>query len=57
MGRVDPPVRKRKIKLTEEQIRALERFLVAGGRFFAGTLKGVGKVYIQSVLDCFSGHV
>ena len=25
--------------------------------FFAGTLKGVGKVYIQTVLDCFSRHV
>ena len=24
---------------------------------FAGTLKGVGKVYIQTVLDCFSRHV
>ena len=57
----DPPratatVRKRKIKLTEEQIQALERFdsefrerdievhatgeLVAVDTFFAGTLKG-----------------
>ena len=25
--------------------------------FFAGTLEGVGKVYIQTVLDCFSRHV
>jgi transposase InsO family protein len=25
--------------------------------FFAGTLKGVGKVYIQTVLDCFSRFV
>ena len=25
--------------------------------FFAGTLKGVGKVYIQTVLDCFSRYV
>ena len=24
---------------------------------FAGTLKGVGKVYIQTVLNCFSRHV
>ncbi len=28
--------------------------LVAVDTFFAGTLKGVGKVYIQTVLDCFS---
>ena len=25
--------------------------------FFAGTLKGVGKVYIQTVLDCFSRYL
>ena len=25
--------------------------------FFTGTLKGVGKAYIQTVLDCSSGHV
>ncbi len=25
--------------------------------FFAGTLKGVGKVYIQTVLACFSRYV
>ena len=59
--------------MTEEQIQALERFdpeyrerhievrkageLVAVDTFFAGTLKGVGKVYIQTVLDCFSRHV
>ena len=71
--RLEETVRKRKIKLTEEQIRALERFdpefrerhieahatgeLVAVDTFLAGTLKGVGKVYIQTVLDCFSRHV
>ena len=60
--RLEETVRKRKIKLSEEQkIQALERFdpeyrerhievhttaeLVAVGTFFAGTLKGVGKVY------------
>ena len=31
--------------------------LVAVDTFFAGTLKGVGKVYIQTVLDCFSRYV
>ena len=71
--RLEETVRKRRIKLTEEQIQALERFdpefrkrhnevhatgeLVAVDTFFAGTLKGVGKVYIQTMLDCFSRHV
>ena len=71
--RLEETVRKRKIKLTEEPMQALERFdpefrerhievhatdeLVAVDTFFAGTLKGVGKVYIQTVLDCFSRHV
>ena len=31
--------------------------LLAVDTFFAGTLKGVGKVYIQTVLDCFSRFV
>lgn len=30
---------------------------VAVDTFFAGTLKGVGRVYIQTVLDCFSRYV
>ena len=71
--RLEETVRKRRIKLSEEQIQALERFdpeyrerhikvnatgeLVAVDTFFAGTLKGVGKVYIQTVLDCFSRFV
>ena len=71
--RLEETVRKRRIKLTEEQIQALERFdpefrerhievhatgeLVAVDTLFAGTLKGVGKVYIETVLDCFSRHV
>ena len=71
--RLEETVRKRKIKLTEEQIQALERFdpefrerhievhatgeLVAVDTFFAGTLKGVGKVYVQTVLDCLSRYV
>ena len=71
--RLEETVRKRKIKLTDEQIQALERFdpeyrerhievnatgeLAAVDTFFAGTLKGVGKVYIQTVLDCFSRFV
>lgn len=70
--RLEETAKKRKLKLTEEQIRALERFdpefrerqievhfpgdLVAVDTFFVGTLKGVGKVYLQGVLDCFSRH-
>ena len=58
--RLEETVRKRRIKLSEEQIQALERFdpeyrerhiqvnatgeLVAVDTFFAGTLKGVGKI-------------
>ena len=61
------------MKQFEEQIQAPERFdpeyrerhiqinaiggLVAVDTFFAGTQKGVGKVYIQTVLDCFSRFV
>ena len=55
------------LELNDEQIRLLERFsaefrerqievhhigeLVAIDTFFVGTLKGVGKVYLQTVLD------
>ncbi len=71
--RLEKTVRESDFELTEEQIQTLERFgpeyrerhievkktgeLVAVDTFFAGTLKGVGKVYIQTVLDCFSRHV
>lgn len=71
--RLEETARKRKLKLSEEQIQVLERYspefrerhievhypgdLVAVDTFFVGTLKGVGKVYIQAVLDCFSRHV
>ena len=30
--------------------------LVAVDTFFVGALKGVGKVYLQTVLDCYSRH-
>ena len=59
---------KQKVKLTEEQIRLLERFspefrerhietrhtgdLVAVDTFYVGALKGVGRIYLQSALDC-----
>ena len=71
--RLEETVRKRKITLTEGQIRALEPFdpdfrerhievhatgeLAVVDTFFAGPLTGVGKVYIQTVLDCFSRYV
>ena len=71
--RLEKTVRESDFELTEEQILLLERFdpeyrerqievkktgeLVAADTFFVGTLKGVGKVYIQTVLHCFSRHV
>jgi transposase InsO family protein/transposase-like protein len=68
--RLEETARGRKLKLSEEQIRLLERYspefrerhievhfsgeLVAVDTFFVGHLKGVGKVYLQSVLDGYS---
>lgn len=59
-------------KQTAEQIRLLERFspefrerhieapytgsLVAVDTFFVGTLKGIGKIYLQTVIDCHSRY-
>jgi transposase InsO family protein len=70
--RLEEVVKERKIELTEDQIDALEKFdpefrerhiethhtgfLVAVDTFFVGTLKGVGRVYLQSVLDCHSRY-
>ena len=70
--RLETKVQKTKLKLTDEQIRLLERFnpefkerhietrftgdLVAIDTFFVGTLKGVGRVYMQSVIDCHSRY-
>ena len=70
--RLENHVAKRSIKLTDEQIRLLERFspefrerhietrhtgdLVAVDTFFVGHLKGVGKVYLQSAIDCHSRY-
>lgn len=64
--------REQTIELYDEHIRLLERFspefrerqievhctgeLVAVDTFFVGALKGVGKVYLQTVLDCYSRH-
>ncbi|MDX9860733.1 MAG: IS481 family transposase [Rhodospirillales bacterium] len=70
--RLEKHVGGRKIELSDEQIRLLERFspefrerhiearhtgdLVAVDTFFVGHLKGVGKVYLQSVIDCHSRY-
>ena len=70
--RLERETRDRKLELTDKQIRLLERFspefrerhievrhtgeLVAVDTFFVGTLKGVGRVYLQSVIDCFSRY-
>jgi transposase InsO family protein len=60
------------VQLTDNQVRLLERFdpeyrerhieanftgqLVAMDTFTVGSLKGVGRVYMQTVLDCFSRY-
>ena len=70
--RLEQTASKRRIKLTDEQIRLLERFnpefserhietrytgeLVAVDTFYVGTLKGVGRIYLQSVIDCHSRY-
>ncbi len=70
MLRLGKPTAERKIELSEEQVRLLERFspefrerhieaphtasLVAVDTFFVGALKGVGKVYLQTAADCHS---
>jgi transposase InsO family protein len=68
--RLEQATAERKLTLSDEQIRLLERFspefrerhieaprtgsLVAVDTFFVGTLKGVGKVYLQTAIDCHS---
>jgi transposase InsO family protein len=70
--RLEKATAERKLSLSDEQIRLLERFspefrerhieaphtgaLVAVDTFFVGTLKGVGKVYLQTAIDCHSRH-
>lgn len=69
---LEQTVREQKLELSDDQVRLLERFspefrerhietrhtgdLVAVDTFFVGTLKGVGKVYLQSALDCYSRY-
>jgi transposase InsO family protein len=70
--RLEKATAERTIELTPDQVRLLERFspefrerqieaphtgaLVAVDTFFVGTLKGVGKVYLQSAIDCHSRY-
>jgi len=72
MLRLEREFSKRELELSEDQIRLLERFdpefrerhietrhtgyLVSVDTFFVGTLKGIGKIYMQSVLDCHSRY-
>jgi transposase InsO family protein len=70
--RLERATAERAVRLTDEQVAALERFspefrerhieahftgdLVAVDTFFVGHFKGVGKVYLQSAIDCRSRH-
>jgi len=70
--RLERTVAERKLELSDDQIRLLERFspefrerhietkhtrdLVAVDTFFVGTLKGMGRVYLQTVIDCCSRY-
>lgn len=70
--RLEETVRGQSLKLSDEQVRLLERFspefrdrhieanhtgdLVAVDTFMVGSLKGVGRVYLQSVIDCHSRY-
>ena len=70
--RLEKTTCERQIELSPEQIRLLERFspefrerhirtrhtgdLVAVDTFFVGHLKGVGKVHLQTAVDCHSRH-
>ncbi len=71
--RLEKSVHKQAFKLSDKQIRMLERFdpefrerhihadfpghLVAVDTFLVGALKGVGRVYLQAALDCYSRFV
>jgi transposase InsO family protein len=70
--RLEKSTTEKSIQLSDEQIRLLERFspefrdrhieaphtgsLVAVDAFFVGVLKGVGKIYLQTVIDCHSRY-
>lgn len=70
--RLEKATAERKVELTAEQAKLLERFspelrerhieapptgaLVAVATFFVGHRKGVGKVYLRTAVDCHSRH-
>ena len=70
--RLERSTAERAVQLTAEQAKLLERFspefrerhieaphtgaLVAVDTFFVGVLKGVGKVYLQTAIDCHSRY-
>jgi transposase InsO family protein len=70
--RLEEKLQDKKFELTENQIRLLEKFnpefrerhietkytgyLVAIDTFMVGTLKGIGRIYMQTVIDCHSRH-
>ena len=70
--RLEQHTQKRRVQLIDEQIRLLERFspefrdrhiethatgeLVGVDTFHVGTLKGVGRVYMQAAIDCHSRY-
>jgi transposase InsO family protein len=70
--RLEQTVREQRLELSDDQVKMLERFspefrdrhiearrtgeLVAVDTFLVGTLKGVGRVYLQSVIDCHSRY-
>jgi len=70
--RLEEHHREKKIELTDEQVILLERFspefrerhievnktgeLVAMDTFMVGTLKGIGRIYLQTAIDCYSRY-
>jgi transposase InsO family protein len=70
--RLEKATAEQAFSLTDEQVRLLERFspefrerhieaphtgaLVAVDTFFVGVLKGVGRVYLQTAIDCHSRY-
>jgi transposase InsO family protein len=70
--RLEKTTAERSLTLSDEQVRLLERFspefrerhieaphtgaLVAVDTFFVGALKGVGKLYLQTAIDCASRY-
>ena len=70
--RLEQHTQKQRVQLSDQQIRLLERFspefrdrhiqthytgeLLGVDTFYVGTLKGVGRVYMQAAIDCHSRY-